>query len=305
MRHLGRTIASAGSTARVAPRVLFGLLLWMLVALPVLAQRYEQGILWRVEKPGVPASHVFGTVHVDDARVTKLPAPVSHALNESRSLTVELSLDPGNIMALASRMLLQDGRNLAGIAGGELYGRASALAGKLGLPEPALNLFKPWAVALMVMMPRQNPENVLDYLLVRKATAQGKPVHELETVNEQVDVFEGMAESEQVALLRYAVDNYARMSAHTGRLVDAYVARDLSGMWRISQEDTDRPETRRLNEVFVERVLYSRNQRMAERMQARLAEGNGFIAVGALHLYGDRGVLAELQRRGYRVTRVY
>jgi len=27
--------------------------------------------------------------------------------------------------------------------------------------------------------------------------------------------------------------------------------------------------------------------------------------VGALHLYGERGVLAELERRGWRVTHVY
>lgn len=305
MRHLGQAIASAVSAARVAPRVLLALVTWALLALPAVAQRYEQGILWRIERAGTAASHVFGTVHVDDARVTKLPAPVARALGDSRSLTVELSLDPGNVMALAGRMVLQDGRNLAGIAGAELYGKASALAGQLGLPEPALNLFKPWAVALMVMMPQQNPENVLDFVLVRTATAQGKPVHELETVNEQVDVFEGMTEPDQVALLRYAVENYERMPRHTGRLVDAYLARDLAGMWRISQEDAQRAETRRLNEVFVERVLYSRNQRMAERMEPRLAEGGGFIAVGALHLYGDRGVLAELQRRGCRVTRVY
>ena len=37
---------------------------------------------------------------------------------------------------------------------------------------------------------------------------------------------------------------------------------------------------------------------MAERMQARLKEGGAFVAVGALHLYGESGVLAELERRG-------
>lgn len=305
MREFQEKAVSAGTAVAAGLRLAVALFALALVALPAAAQRYEQGTLWRIEKAGAAPGHVFGTIHVDDPRVTKLPAPVAGALNESRSLTVELSLDPGNVMALAGRMLLQDGRNLAGIAGAELYGKASALAGKLGLPEPALNMFKPWAVALMVMMPQQNPENVLDFVLVRTATAQGKPVHELESVNEQVDVFEGMTEPDQVALLRYAVENYERMPRYTNRLVDAYLARDLAGMWRISQEDTDRPETRRLNEVFVERVLYSRNQRMAERMEARLTEGGGFIAVGALHLYGDRGVLAELQRRGYRLTRVY
>jgi hypothetical protein len=226
-------------------------------------------------------------------------------LEESRSLTVELSLDPGNMLALAGRMLLQDGRDLAGIAGAELYGKVAAQAAKLGLPEPALRMLKPWAVALLIMTPPQNPENVLDYVLVRRAAAQKIPVHELETVTEQVDVFEGMTEADQVALLRYAMDNHERLPQFTGRLVDAYLARDLAGMWRISRENGDDAESRRLHEVFVQRVLFARNTRMAERMEARLMEGRAFIAVGALHLYGGRGVLAELQRRGYRLTAVY
>jgi len=305
MGEFRRNLALSGTAVATALRLAISLVVLALVAAPAFSQRYEQGVLWRVEKAGAPASHVFGTVHVDDPRVNKLPAPVSRALGEASSLTVELSLDPGNIMALASRMLLQDGRTLAGIAGADLYGRASTLAGKLGLPEPALNLFKPWAVALLVMMPQQNPENVLDFMLVRTAASQGKPVHELETVDEQVDVFEGMTEADQVALLHYAVENHERMPRHTARLVNAYLARDLASLWRISQEDAGRPETRRLNEVFVERVLFSRNRRMAERMETRLKEGGGLVAIGALHLYGDRGVLAELQRRGYRLTRVY
>jgi uncharacterized protein len=294
--------------AAVAMRVPFAALFLLALAFSAgqaAAQRFDQGVLWRIEGAASRPSHVFGTVHVDDPRVTQLPVAVSRALDESRSLTVELSLDPGNIVALASRMLLQDGRDLAGIAGAEIYGRAAALAAGLGLPEPALKMFKPWAVALLIMMPRQNPENVLDNVLVRMAVAQKKPVHELESVAEQVDVFEGMAEGDQVALLRYAVDNHERMPRITGRLVNAYLARDLAAMWHISRENSDDPQTRRLNDIFMQRVLFSRNERMAERMAARLEEGGDFVAIGALHLYGDRGVLAGLQRRGYRVTRVY
>ena len=276
-----------------------------LLAAPAAAQRYDQGLLWRVETPG-GASHVFGTIHVEDPRAADLPAPVALAFNEARSVTVEISLDPGNVMALASRMVIQDGRSLSAIAGPELFGKASAQAAQLGLPEQALLLFKPWAVALLLMVPQQDPEKVLDVVLARRAAAQGKPVHELETVMEQADVFDGMTEPDQVALLRYAVENRQQVARTTGELVKAWLARDLAALWRISQEGVEAStETKRLNEVFLQRVLTARNGRMAERMDARLKEGGAFIAIGALHLYGSGGVLALLQQRGWRVSRVY
>ena len=291
-------------SARIRTAILF-LLALALVPAQAAAQRYDQGLLWRVETPA-GASHVFGTIHVQDPRVIDLPQPVARAFDEARSVTVELSLEPGNVMALAARMMLQDGRDLPAIAGPELFGKAAAQTAKLGLPEQALMLFKPWAAALLLMVPQQDPEKVLDVVLARRAAARGKPVHELETVMEQADVFDGMTEPDQVALLRYAVENRQQVARNTAGLVKAWLARDLAAMWRISQEGADAsPETRRLNEVFLQRVLIARNGRMAERMDARLKEGGAFVAIGALHLYGADGVLALLQKRGWKVSRVY
>ena len=150
------------------------------------------------------------------------------------------------------------------------------------------------------------PSGVLDIVLARSAAEQGKPVHQLESLEEQIAVFEGMSEADQVALLGQAVDNYERMPALIGRLVEAYLARDLASLWRISEESGgEGVEAKRLRAVFAHRLLEERNVRMAERSEARLREGGAFIAVGALHLYGDAGMLSLLEKRGYRVSRVY
>ena len=44
---------------------------------------------------------------------------------------------------------------------------------------------------------------------------------------------------------------------------------------------------------------------MVERMEQLLRQGNAFVAVGALHLPGDHGILQLLSDDGYQVTRVY
>ncbi len=278
-------------------------LLAFLAAAPALAaEPYEQGLLWRIEGKGASPSHVFGTVHLADPRVTKLPPAVSRELDQARSVSLEVTLDTSNIQTLANRMLYTDGRDLPSVAGAELFGKAAAITEGLGLPEPLLRMFKPWAVALVLSAPPQDPANVLDFVLARRAREKGKPVHELEGMEEQIAAFEGFPEAEQVALLRHAVENRSRMADWIGRIVEAYLARDLAAMQRISEESSG---DQRTNEVFADRLLYQRNERMVERMEARLAEGGAFIAVGALHLYGSRGVPALLEARGYRVTVVY
>lgn len=88
--------------------------------------------------------------------------------------------------------------------------------------------------------------------------------------------------------------------------MNAYLQRDLDLMWRISEFTAqDRPDLKTLNDAFVQRLLFDRNARMVERMQPQLRQGRGFIAVGALHLYGERGILALLQKQGYRVVHIY
>lgn len=292
------------SRARIAAAIV---LLGALAAVPAsAAERFGEGLLWRIDGKGAPASHVFGTIHLADPRVTTLPAPVGREFKQSRSLTIEAGLDSSSFAALANRMIYADGRDLSGVAGEELFKRTAALAGGLGLPEPAVRLFKPWALALLLSAPPQDPAGVLDYVLARMALEQGKTVMELESLDEQVSVFEGMSEADQVALLRHAVNNYERLPQVIGRLIEVYLKRDLAAMWRISEESGGGgEETKRVNQMFAQRLIYDRNTRMAERMEAQLKQGGAFIAVGALHLHGDRGVLALLERRGWRVARVY
>src|SRR5690348_6919317 len=114
-------------------------------ALPLqAAERFGEGLLWRIEGKGAAPSHVLGTIHLADSRVTKLPPAVEREFKDSRSLTIEAGLDPGNLVAVVNRMVYSDGRSLPAVAGEDLYKRAVALTEGLGLPEPLARQFKPW-----------------------------------------------------------------------------------------------------------------------------------------------------------------
>jgi hypothetical protein len=53
---------------------------------------------------------------------------------------------------------------------------------------------------------------------------------------------------------------------------------------------------------LMDSLINQRNNRMLERMLPKLKQGRVFIAVGALHLPGEHGLLNLLRGAGYAVT---
>jgi uncharacterized protein YbaP (TraB family) len=130
-------------------------------------------------------------------------------------------------------------------------------------------------------------------------------VHGLETIDEQLKVFDEIALQDQIVLLEEAVENHAQLKRDLQQVIECYLARDLAGMQQLSDEESNRLGNPRLVAEVERRLIYERNVHMAERMLPRLQEGNAFVAIGALHLPGEQGVLRLLQQRGYSISVVY
>jgi uncharacterized protein YbaP (TraB family) len=84
---------------------------------------------------------------------------------------------------------------------------------------------------------------------------------------------------------------------------EAYLRRDLEGVRKVAHEGTP-PSERAAADKLERGMIGARNHRMVERM-TRYFDGGAFVAIGALHLPGDDGVLALLQQRGYAIKRIY
>jgi uncharacterized protein len=267
---------------------------------------FSRGLLWRVELPGIEPSHIFGTIHLADERVTQLPGSVREALNASRSFTMEILLDDMARLAFADALFLDGERNLPDLVGQETFAQAAARMRAAGIPPEVTARLKPWAVLINLVAPEDAGGVILDNELFHQAMLQRKPVYQLETVDEQIALFDDIPMEAQVALLQDTVRRFDEVSELTAKIIEAYLAGDLGEIWRINAVlMTGAGTARPYYEQFIERVIYGRSVIMAHRMQARLREGNAFIAVGALHLYGEHGVLNLLRREGFRVTRVY
>jgi uncharacterized protein YbaP (TraB family) len=279
-----------------------------LAALPAYAApRYARGLLWRLRKPGIAPSHVFGTLHAADARLAELPAPVRAAFEASRALMLEHVPDGyGRERFLEAAMYL-DGRTLEQEIGREDFERAWESLRPAGLTREFVSKMKPWGVLLNLRsswQPAASPTP--DAQLHALARARRMPVVQIEETEEQVFTFDELPMPTQVALLRHGLARREELAALAERTLEAYLARDLEAIWRTQEESAARhPEVAPHHAALVRRVVLERNVVMAFRMQRELRRGGAFIALGALHLYGERGVLALLAEDGYAAERVY
>ncbi len=277
------------------------LMLWLGTAV---ADSLTRGLLFEVSGCETAPSYLFGTMHSEDPRVIRLPAPVQARFDQAHGFVTEAVPDPDSVRKATALMHLADGRTLKQILPSPLYDQTVVVMASLGMPEAAIQTLKPWALVTLLSSPPSTTGEFLDVRLYRAALAQGKPVVGLETLDEQVALFDTLSEADQIALLNQTLAIHGELSGVFQRLVAAYVHRDLSTLSELN-EMYQRWGAPDLAERFHRVAIDERNARMAERMVPLLAKGNQFVAVGALHLPGPQGLLQRLVDRGCRVRAIY
>jgi uncharacterized protein YbaP (TraB family) len=268
----------------------------------------NRGLLYRIDAPGKPPSWVFGTIHLNDPRVTAIPAPVMAALASSRRLAPEVVLSREDMPAFfAATAQQEDGRRLSEYFDADAMERLRVAIGPSAPPAAALDHLKPWVVWLMLDRGGTiSTAPSLDELLIVEARARRMTVFGLELPEEQVASLDALPQATQVALLRWAVASRHRVDADREAMIEAWLARDLRRLAALAEapakaDVTLAPHLREVSKHLVE----NRNIVMAHRLFLPLRDGHVFVAVGALHLVGPGSLLALIRAQGYRVTRVY
>jgi uncharacterized protein YbaP (TraB family) len=263
----------------------------------------EQGLLWQIQGEDVDA-YLFGVIHSEDSRVTQLPEQVESRFNHADILMLEMSLDQMTTIKVAAKMMQEPGGSLSKQVGKSLAEEAEVAMRSRGIPSQMTQFMQPWAVVMTLSAPRQVTGQFLDKQLYDRALAAGKMFQPLETPDEQLSVFIKLTLDEQKSLLRHVLNEYRSYPRMYKQLTEAYLARDLNILEEISFANPI-SEDPAFQEKFMAQMLTGRNHRMLERMEPVLNQGKVFIAVGALHLVGDEGLISLLRQHGYRMKLIY
>lgn len=249
--------------------------------------------------------YLFGTVHALPKDKPWMDARISGALAASDELVTEVDLTDlaGSAQVLAAAGMLPPGQTLRGMM--DEQGRKdfeAAMVG-LGLPVEALDRAKPWLAAMqLALLPLVKagitPDSGVEKALGGQAGSEKKRAA-LETVQQQVDVFDTMPQDVQLAFLYETVRAVPRSAASLQAMIAEWSEGDAEQLAALMNADLTNPQ-------LYQRLLVQRNANWSVWLDDRMDRpGTVFVAVGAGHLAGKASVQELLRKRGFKVRRVW
>ena len=257
-----------------------------------------EGMLWKLQSANGTVSYLFGTIHVDDPRVTTLDEPIHAALASAQSFMMEI-LPSGD----ASPYMMQG--SLANMLTEAELEQVYAAAEFHGLPQSMVLRMKPWLLAMVFDLPVAQSPYTLDVQLYLQAQRDGKAIQALESTQEHFSALESMSLDEQLLILRSVLKrSQTQKEKNFELLIQAYLSGDIDKVAALDAELTSDDLPAGLWEKLRTQLLDERNIVMAQRIAQAARQRSMFVAVGAAHLPGADGLLQQLANLGFQVSPV-
>lgn len=258
--------------------------------------------LWKVDGPAGP-THLFGTIHVG-IPVSKLDAAVGAAFSQAGTVVME-SVDDPDAKPDLSTLFPPKGQTLNKLLSKKAWKKLKKIVGK-EISEDELKSLKPLDVLPLLVHKSEIPKDQevrpeMDNEIEENARKSGKKLAGLENGGEVLRAAERIFTAERISAMLEAASASDILSVVDSRLKDVY-QRYCSG--QITDPETAAGDGDDFTESIDELLVKERNKNWLPKIEAYIAAGGAFIAVGVGHFEGPSGLLTLLTAKGYSVMRV-
>lgn len=269
------------------------------------ARRYERGLFFRIERCGYPSSYIMGTLHSDSPKLLTIHDDALAIIKGMRAVGFEFVEDDRTAVTAAQYMFLPSSYpgGLSSMIPAEHFDiLAEALQRRVDMPRAATDRLRPWAAAIMLQYPPPVADNVvLDKRLQNAARALRKTLFSLESPAEQFRIFDAIPMDKQLTMLRDSIIGIDKIDESNADFMQAYINRDLKTLHRLADTSFALTSDHALRVYIEQQLLTKRNRTMAARLDQHLRAGNVMVAVGALHLMDENGILMLLEQQGWLI----
>jgi hypothetical protein len=250
--------------------------------------------------------YLLGSIHVLRPSDYPLAPVVMQAYADAKSVLMEVNLDEMGSQAVQAEMLasatLPEGKTLPDVLGKQRYGRADALAREVGVDLSTFDQFAPWFAAeaiseLQLTQLGFQPETGVEMFFMEKARNDGKSVSGLETVHDQISVFQNMSLDTQADYLLSSLEQAHDLPTQVDSMVHAWQRGDTQ--WFENQLQSELGQDPGLYQA----VLGARNRKWVPKIEALLGDDKNYLViVGTGHLVGRGSVIELLKKDGIGAT---
>lgn len=265
------------------------------------------GLVYQVEGPN-GRFYLAGSMHLLHAERASLPAPLERAYRNSASIVMEIDTDDGDAQDAGARLLeaaqLAPDASLQALLGEARWNTVRSALAEAGFDAERASRFEPWGLALLLTQAgfaRQGYTSAagVEQQLTERARRDGKPISGLETAAMQIALLDGLDMNVQRQMLDLTLEEVQEMPQMLDELDDAWRAGDLQRLEALLLEGY-----RQMPELYTA-LLVERNRRWVSQIRAwPTTSPPRLVLVGALHVVGEQGLPALLQRAGYTVQRL-
>ena len=252
--------------------------------------------------------YLAGSVHLLKANDSALPAAFDRAYSSSQSLVMEIDLGKVDAASagewMAENAILPPEKDLHQVLGDARYQRVSTEMGRLGQSVETFEHFQPWVVGITLTELEYakagfSSDSGVEQQLEHRAQADGKATAGLETLEQQLGLFQTLTPDQQNKFLDLTLKDLRETDSETQLIVSAWRTGDVAKLAALlSQEYQEFPALYQL-------LVTQRNRSWEPQIQQFLHDNhNYFVVVGALHLVGQGGLLDLLRKDGYKVEQL-
>jgi hypothetical protein len=260
----------------------------------------DNSLLWEISGKQLSApSYLFGTFHLickDDIPIGK---QLKLAVQSANEMYMELDMDdPATMLGGLMLMSMKGDTTLKSLYTEAEYKKvetffSDSLHTSIGL----FKKMKPFFLSAMLypkMLPCKTMSGVEEELM-KLAKEDKKQIQGLETMAFQAAVFDSIPYQQQAKELLKTIDSLDEYKKYFANMVQVYKKQELK---QIETLFNDNEFGMQDNQDI---LLYKRNANWVMQLKKIMANESVFIAVGAGHLVGEKGLIALLRKAGYTV----
>ena len=278
--------------------------------------KFTGALLWKISGNNLDEpSYILGTHHLTDGSFTEKIPGFKEAFSNVDQVIGEM--DMSNIESMQMQMQMagmmpSDKSYKTLLTETEFNEVDNGLKAIFGMGLDQFGIVKPAAISTALALqlyvtshPDFNPMTFvgIDTFIQQQATAANKEVKGLENIEDQIyALYDAEPLESQAKSLHCAIMNQEFGKESTILLEKYYQEANLANMYELAFENKKDPCPS--SENFMHALNKERNDKWLVKIPFMIKAKPALIAVGALHLCGEDGLLYQLEKMGYKVEAV-